>query len=534
MGMYVYIEYPIWNPVQTDAFFERSRYDLIEMVKKDRNHPCVILSDFNCEMPVYTPEIRSLMEYLINTAKKIAPNRLYLDNSSCGVEEFGDFRACHPYYEVTNFHEAVNMWADLRNNGDKKYPIIFGEYADTDTIRDTDAVFNANKGIEPWWWRYYNMTNPLIVLKSAGYSNADVKALITASYKNAIEAKNYYVEQSKRHNEIAGLFITQINDVNSTQPGIYDEMGNLKYDVSVYYKTNSDKSLLLDRVTQNYYNGSAVIFGAEISHYGEADIHHGLLTWELIDGVKMINCGIVCDNITLKNGDYYKVGNFPVTMPDGNDTHKYSLKLKLSADNGIIIHNTWNIWTYPLNIYSGNKSIRTHITDETKNHYFINRYGFLPFDPSSFSPLLVITTIIDDSIRAYLKAGGRVILLGTDDAFIPVTKNVTFNAWAMSYIPDTTHPITAELRSEGYGLSQFFDITTNAAMDYLSVREISPKSIITRVNQRSCSLSSYLCEYNALNGKVLQCTLELGNLKQNNSIGEYLFDKMIRYMINKK
>jgi hypothetical protein len=104
----------------------------------------------------------------------------------------------------------------------------------------------------------------------------------------------------------------------------------------------------------------------------------------------------------------------------------------------------------------------------------------------------------------------------------------------MSYIPDTTHPITAELRSEGYGLSQFFDITTNAAMDYLSVREISPKSIITRVNQRSCSLSSYLCEYNALNGKVLQCTLELGNLKQNNSIGEYLFDKMIRYMINKK
>ncbi|MHB1152450.1 MAG: glycoside hydrolase family 2 protein [Eubacteriales bacterium] len=528
MGMYVYIEYPIWNPVQTEAFLERSRFDIIEMVKKDRNHPSVILTDFNCEMPDYTPALRSLMEYLINTAYKTAPNRLYLDNSSCGVEEFGDFRACHPYYEATNFHDVVDMWANLRNGSEKKYPIIFGEYADTDTIRDTEAVFNANGGTEPWWWSYYGMTNPLKVLKSSGYSNQDIKTLISASYKYAAEAKCYYIEQSKRHNEMAGLYITQINDVNSTQPGIYDEMGNLKYDVSDYYGTCSESSLILDRSSHNYYNGTVVMFGAEISHYNGADIQNGRLIWELNGSDTNLN-GVVSENISLKNGDYYKIGCFELILPTGNETHKYKLNLNLKDMNGFFTENSWNIWTYPTEKYTGTE-IRIHIKNEDKNT-LIDQYNFLPFHQNEKTPKLIITTAVDDTIRTYLNEGGRIILLGDDNSFIPVSRNVTFNTWAMPYIPETSHPIMAKLHCEGYGLTQFFDIAANSAMDYLKIPDTNPISVITRINQRSCSLSSYLCEYSALNGKILQCTLNLGNEKQNNVIGEFLFDEMIRYML---
>lgn len=529
MGMYVYIEYPIWNPVQTEAFLERSRYDLIEMVKKDRNHPCVILTDFNCEMPDYTPAMRSLMEYLMDTANKTAPNRLYLDNSSCGIEEFGDFRACHPYYEAANFHDVVQMWTVLRNGGEKKYPIIFGEYADTDTIRDTEAVFNANGGTEPWWWSYYSMTNPLKVLKSSGYSDKDIRMLISASHQFAIEAKCYYIEQSKRHIEMAGLYITQINDVNSTQPGIYDEMGNLKYNVSVYYNTCRESSLILDRSTHNFYNGSVVIFGAEISHYNGSKLYNGCLTWELIGSDKVLS-GIVSENISLKSGEYYKIGCFEITLPTGNETHQYQLHMKLKDMNGFLTENSWNIWTYPTEKYS-DTDIQVYLNNETKytfNHY----YNFLPFHHNEKTPKLVITTAIDDVIRAYLNAGGSIILLGNDNTFIPVSSNVTFNTWAMPYIPDISHPVMAKLKSEGYGLTQFFDLASNSAMDYLAVGDLNPISVITRINQRSCSMLSYLCEYNALNGKIMQCTLNLGNEKQNNVIGEFILDEMIRYMVN--
>ena len=148
MGIYVYIEYPIWEPTESEDFFTRCYTQIPELVEKDRNHPSVILSDFACELVSYSAEMDALLQYLVNTGKEIDPNRLYTENSTVHVNKYGDFRTFHPYASLTDFDRYIDHWAASRGD----YPVILGEYADARTLSKYQDIVAASGGQEPWWW----------------------------------------------------------------------------------------------------------------------------------------------------------------------------------------------------------------------------------------------------------------------------------------------------------------------------------------------------------------------------------------------
>lgn len=73
MGIYCYIQYPIWEPVESEEFFTRCYQQLPELVEKDRNHPSVILSDFACELVAFSSEMDAFMKFMVEKAKEIRP-----------------------------------------------------------------------------------------------------------------------------------------------------------------------------------------------------------------------------------------------------------------------------------------------------------------------------------------------------------------------------------------------------------------------------------------------------------------------------
>ena len=153
-GIYVYIEYPVWNPVQSDDFYERAYSQMGRMIAMGKNHPSVIMSDFNCEMQAFDDKMLDFMNWCVATGKEIDQNRLFTDNSSTGRQNYEgdtDFWTWHPYTNALGFADyAKSVVANRTAHGDK--PVVFGEYADYPALADFDAVIAANGGSEPWNW----------------------------------------------------------------------------------------------------------------------------------------------------------------------------------------------------------------------------------------------------------------------------------------------------------------------------------------------------------------------------------------------
>ncbi|MHC1696283.1 MAG: glycoside hydrolase family 2 protein [Eubacteriales bacterium] len=529
MGMYAYIEYPIWMPVESDAFFVRSRTQMLDMVKKDRNHPSVIISDFNCEMATYSDKADELMRFLVTEAKKLAPNRLYLDNSSAAVQKYGDIWDTHPYYELNGFKQNVDMWVNMRNGAGDIRPVFFGEYADTDTIRDMSSIKKAFGG-EPWWWSAFKVIDSEQRLRDQGFTSVKIERMKETSLLNAKEAKKYYIEESRKNSSIAGIYLTHIRDIAQTQPGFYDELGRLKYDVSYYKGGSQCSALLIETPSRNVQAGGEIVITPMLSHYSLVDINDGVLSWRIDkDGIE-VSSGIAAKNLSFKHGDLYTLNPITVPCPDSDKAQHYTIFLTLTS-KGYTTENSWDIWAYPIEqLKLTENDIRIY---SENTHNVASSYGFADYDPAQTAPDLVITATITSEIEDYLRSGGKVIYLGSGSGPVPISKGVSFNSYAYTFYPDEGHPLSAALASDGYGCTQFLDVACNTSMDILSMGA-GAKNIIGRMDLRGYGVSSYLGEYAVGNGILLQTTLSLNDEivpGEKNILGQYLFNQMLMYML---
>ena len=82
--------------------------------------------------------------------------------------------------------------------------MIFGEYADTDSVRDTDFVRRSNGGRLPWWWETFGINDPEKILSGQGIPPEEIAEITKLSVENALESKKYYIEETKKCPDVAG------------------------------------------------------------------------------------------------------------------------------------------------------------------------------------------------------------------------------------------------------------------------------------------------------------------------------------------
>ena len=542
MGIYCYIQYPIWEPAESEDFFTRCMLQLPELVEKDRNHPSVILSDFACELPAFSPEMDAFMQFMIEKAKQLDPNRLFADNSSTGTNKYGDFRTTHPYVGVNEFDSAIDRWVQVRGN----YPLVLGEYADSRAMSNRDEILDACGGT-PWWWTATSAPpDAYAAFEAQGYSKEQIDAFKDASYLTSLEAKRAYIEDSKKNSSVAALFLTQLVDIKHNSCGFYDELGNLKFDPDELQGSAGETALLMDDTKHNFTAGKTAVITPAISHYNGQDIQNGRLTYALTQGDKTVLAGTAQENISLKVGDYYCLNDLSFLMPDCTGAQQYRLTLTLECD-GFTVSNHWDVWGYSAHALRNNgKDIRYFDPDNL--YHFAETYPWMAEWKGGQTPDVVITTKITKAINTYLNGGGQVIYLGSGTG--PANGQVehsgftNFTSSSLIFFPDETHPLVQALSSNGYGGIQFLDL---ASPHFLPYRDEGGTAIFGRLALPDTRVDSYLSEYTFENGRLLQCTLRLDDrdahhggdyLGQSifyvkagaNPLGTYLIDQMLRYM----
>lgn len=539
-GIYVYIEYPIWNPVQTDAFFERAYSQMAELINMAKNHPCVVMSDFNCEMPSFSDEMKDLMTWCVATGMNIDSNRLFAANSSTGAQNIDgeiDFWTYHPYMNLLGFKDSARSIAESRNSGGDK-PVVFGEYADYPAFADFDKVIAANGGEIPWNWTVVD--DPFradIYLKKLGYSDGQIKDIIEKSQQNSVEAKMWYVQETKKADDVAAYFITIIQDIGHSVAGFFDETGDVKFDSSqtTFLK---ETALLMEDTVLNYSGGVKTEVTPAVSHYSGVDLKNASLSYSVTDseGVKVAG-GVLQSGVNINNGQYFTFDVAELEMPQVSAAEQHKLTFELTADGDYSTYSSWDIVVYPTAYLSASELAgkTVMVSKDSSLYNFKERYPFATDWVDGSNPdLLVAFGSLNSSQLEYLNNGGKVFYVGTGSEVAKVQTGVYYSQYVFINFPQAEHPVVKALGSKGYGGLQFLNmhttsVITEAADNPLSHSLIGKIVIRDNVPESAGQSGSFMSEFTKGRGTVIQSTLNFAF--GDPVLGPHIIDVTMRYML---
>ncbi len=537
-GIYVYIEYPVWNPVQSAGFYERAYSEIARMVNMSKNHPSVVMSDFNCEMGAFDEKMTAFMTWCVATGKKIDTNRLFTDNSSTGQQLFDgdiDFWTFHPYTDARAFADYAKNIVNMRNSNGVK-PVVFGEYADYPALADFEKIKAANGGNIPWNWEVVD--DPFradLYFADLGYSEEQIARMIRASEKNSRDMKMYLVQETKKADGVAAYFLTIIQDIGHSIAGFFNELGEMKFDPAdtAFLK---ETTLLMEKTVLNYVGGTQTEIRPALSFYGSETIGSAALSYRIVslDG-KELSSGTLTDGFFPENGTYEVICTEKIDVPAVDTATRCTLFLTLTDSKGYRLENKWEIHIYPKDFiteaYAAGKKIM-YAGDSAANG-FEKRYPFAEkWKDGSAPDLLVAFGKLTNAQLDYLKKGGSVIYLGTGSEAVKVEKGTYYSQYVMLNYPIEDHPLVAALASDGYGGTQFLEMQTQYVITQDRENPLS-HSIIGKVLLRdnvpdSLQTGSYLSEFRIGSGTLLQSTLDFNG---DPVLGNYLLDEMMKYLL---
>ena len=532
-GIYVYIEYPIWNPVKTDAFYDRAYSQMGRFVSMGKNHPSVIMSDFNCEMPAFDDRMTVLMDFCVNTGRQIDPNRLFTDNSSTGQQnpDSGiDFWTFHPYSNALDFAKTGQGFVDMRNaRGDK--PTVFGEYADYPALAEFGKILAANGGKEPWNWKVVD--DPFradLYYEDLGYSDEQIRALIEASRTNSIDMKMHIVQETKKIDGIAGYFLTIIQDIGHSVTGFFDELGNTKW-VPAQTEFLRDAVLLMDKTIYNYEGGVDTAITPAISNFSGTDIRNGTLTYRLVNkqGTTVLEDELL-DELKAPNGCYTRFDVVNLRTPDVTTGEAFTLSLTLTDDAGLRIENHWDVFVFPH--IAPLEDVQIMVSGDTKTRGFMSRYPNAEKWTDGAEPDLLVTyDRLTTAQLTYLNNGGKVLYLGHGSEALTVEKGTYYSQYVLVSFPDPDHEIIKAIPTKGFGGTQFLELQTEYVITAYRDDPL-PSTLIGKVLLRdnvpdNLQTGSYMTETTIGQGQLIQCTL---NLEGDPVLGHGLIDAAIRHL----
>ena len=544
LGMYVYIEYPIWNVNETEAFFERAYLQMMEMVEKDRSHPCVIMSDFNCEDLEFTEAMDTLMQWCVETAKTVDPGRLFTDNSTNGEHKYGDFATCHPYYQADVFETMLAGWLEERG----EQPLILGEYADISVLRDVQELNAQSTEQYTWYHDYYQEIDQGQIMRDAGYTEEQIDMVIQESVGNAQELRKYYLEASKAHEGVAGLFLTHIfESPNGWADGWFDDLYQPHFDADYIKMSAGENALLLPRDSSNFKAGQEQTLTPAISLYGGTSLENAELHYALLDGENSVLSGTAQTGITLENGGYYTLAPMTIAFPDSTAAVRYTLRLELVQGGEVLTKNEWSLWGCPLDSLdkAGLSGKKIQIYDPSNRLGLGTRYPWMAGFSNGSGADLVVASEMNGMILSYLTNGGRVVYVGSNSGVTQTADNWDYNRFSFAFVPDRENRLAASLQNDGFGGMQFINLATAS---YLTAAD-NGENLIGRFGITTGEIGSYVCDYTVGQGSLLQTTLRLDASDLNlggalltheslsahgeNVLGAYLLDQMIRYQLEK-
>lgn len=567
MGILLWIELPLWLPEVSDELEPRIRREFPAILNQIAGHPSVILISLGCELDSKVSS--EILEEMYHQAKNLS-SALVRDNSGSGecydglAVDYADFFDYHFYGELQNMENLMESftpsWRSYR-------PWIYGEFCDSDTMRDLKEVRRAYGTDHLWWERDDDSRNPVSLLKPDFYAGKhdarmeksgirkDFDEIRKLSYDHTMVHRKTTLEQTRSFEEISGYNITSIRDVPIATSGFFDDQMQPKFDFGEMQKINADVVLLpawdltriwigadriMSRERYNFFGGDWYSLHILASNYSKTALEQAKLCWKLTQGDTVLLSGEHRHDQPVQKGSVAEVLYVTMRLPQTERPQTCTLTVTMEAE-GMQTENSWPVFLYP---QPQENDVKIGLYDPanvwtTLDELYANVHR-LSDEEAVEGVDLVITSCLTANIRTYAKKGGKVIYLQRGEGTLPV---VSVPFWREGMVRRFEHLLLDEVKKEvWFDDLRYFSLSTDTAFDLEGVKALGYEHvtpILRRYDCRQWLASDYLAECTYGEGRMLLTTLRLegGMGKQplhlkNNRYARWMLDRMIRYLVD--
>ncbi len=539
MGLLAWMELPMWLPEVTPAFQRQAVEEYTRIVLQTRGHTSIIAWTLGCELTASAGA--QFLEKLYRLVKRLTDCPLVRDNSGGGeayhglLKEYADFYDNHFYCDLPFFRALCDYFAP---RGRQYQPWLFGEYCDVDTFRDVPAILEANSGAPPWWATDDEEINPRGVRPNvyAVDQMRDFHREEIAPHRHALKLsargqglfyRKCMIESTRLYREIGGYVITSITDTPIATSGMWDDLGELKWQPEEFRQFNTDSVLLLqfhrrrewvnggDRPAYvdrwNFWSGEKLVAHVAVSHYGRHDCR-GRLRWELRDEADVvIQQGECPASEPIRVGTLTHVAVLELQMPAVKRMERLTLRCVLHMDSEQV-RNEWNLWCYPA-VESGVLE-QWAVYDPMHRLRGAEEAGWTPraVSPEELSrERRIIASAWHPALLEALRGGARVVLFHRQHDGLPAEGAPFWREAVRLFLP---HPLWQRFRQMGFTEGQFYGLTCDCAfvperMSELLGTDTAIQPVLRRVDARSLRLHDYLIDVRVGEGRLLATTLRV-------------------------
>ncbi len=430
IGLLVWYEIPN-GMILSERMRERARQTFQEMLVRDGNHPSIVIKTIMNEswgIDLGEPEQR---EWLIDTyhwAKKMAPDKLIVDNSACipNFHVVSDLDDYHVYFNVPDqadeFAEWVRIFAEREMSGTysgfgdatrkNNEPLLISEFGNWG-LPNYDNILEY-EGKQPYWFKTgAGITNPDGFLarfekQKLGRAFKDYNALAEASQEQQWIAIKFQIEEMRRRREVAGYVVTEFTDIDWEVNGLLDMGRNPK----VFYDRLIDlqqQDLLIPRPERySYWPGETARIEMQFSKFSDRDTEGARLEWRILDLQGVVSVGPTPREETTR------LDEIIFEAPEVDRSTKAEMEILLIGRNGERLARTTQSLVFApaaMHTWGAGRSLWLHDTlglaDGFKER--AEAAGFRVVDTPEPDSLAIIT-YWDAAANRFVQEGGKAIL----------------------------------------------------------------------------------------------------------------------------
>jgi hypothetical protein len=461
LGLLIWAELPNAGD-STELSRERKELTLKGLIDRDGNHPsifCWTLINENWGVDlVHDSSHRAWLKKLYLWLKSYDPSRLVVDNSPLAPSfhvqtDLADF---HFYAAIPDSREDWDQFVEelagraewlFSPEGDAvitgQEPLLCSEFGNWG-LPDPEKLRDA-AGAEAWWFETGHDWSEG-VMYAHGVRNrfqdwsldrvfGTFESFIEATQWQQFRALKYQIEAMRRKPQIAGYVITELTDCHWEANGLLDMRSNPRAFHNLFHSINADTVILptLDRPA--YWSGDAVRLSLCVAHGGPNPLEAAALDISLTEPMTL-------EIPSIEPGAVVDLGMMSVKLPVVEHSCLRRLTLRLrSLDGRLLASNEIDVAVHArprppvLSLWSSHGDIRDRVQ--------ALGYGLAE---GAETADVVIETHASTALAAYVRAGGRAVLLtetpGSLTPFFPHWQNVKVMArdgtlwrgdWASSF-----------------------------------------------------------------------------------------------------
>jgi hypothetical protein len=525
--------------------------ELENIIRSDRNHPCVAFYSMTSELAIASQSPRSFQTFnqdLPSLARRLNPAALVFDVTQTG--EFGvDTRLGRRNTDL--IENIVRRTKGLRQDP-LDGPI---------SLPDSQTLSAPLVLHEYWWWTslpepaltpLYQKTPmqygavPLMVANARRNGIAgEMPQMVDNSRRLKYALQKDGLELARKDPRIAGYHFWLIHDFHWCPEGIFNEFWEPPSEPSgpLFQQYNGDTVLLLDDGDQRCFAcGGAAELGLTVSHYGPEPLRRPTLQWRLAE--QGSNAAPVrCEMPSVACGSVVRLASIAPRLPSAPQPVALVLHAVLENAGQAVCENSWTLWAFPP---PQPEAWLEQVV--TQQRFLLDAYPSLKGRSleKAAQPSVLVTDKLDPKTLDWIEQGGRLLLLSSsalkrygrpgDPAWaynefyrtVPYLTGLRGNMGTVIH----PHPALGAFPHQGWCDLSFVHLISGAyPIDLSPFGNGRVKPILRAIDHyKTMGDKAYLFEVGLGRGVVLACSLKIAHTFSSSPATRYLLDRMLRHL----